>query len=187
MLRNWLLVAFALILTACGPSMYVKEMKDPKSAMIFGYIHASKGPMYFHWVQLKHTDAAGNEEYYTTRSNEDGMFYAENLPLGQYQIHRIGQGNTPLGSNAISGGGVVWSLGEGGGKATAMQVRRPGVQYFGSFKFTFIEGEGFFGRDSFNFERVASPPEKELLTRLLPYTEDTAWEAGIKRRSAELR
>ena len=97
MLRNWLLIAFAFVLTACGPSMYVKEMNDSKSAMIFGYISAAEGPMYFHWVQLRHTDAAGHEEYYTTRSNEDGMFYAENLPLGRYEIHRIGQGNAPMG------------------------------------------------------------------------------------------
>lgn len=188
MLRNWLLIALATVLTACGPSMYVKEMSDPKNAMVFGYIQAMNGPMYFHWVQLRHIDAAGNEEYYTTRSNEDGMFYAENLPLGRYEIHRMGRDCMPMGPNVVSngrGGGVVWSLGPAS-KSTAMQIRRPGVQYLGSFKFTFVEGKGFFSRDSFTFERANTPPEKELLKRLLPYTEDTRWSGSVKKRVAEL-
>jgi hypothetical protein len=166
--------------------MYVKEMESPKHAMVFGHIEAGKGPMYFSWVQLRHTDAAGNEEYYTTRSNEDGMFYAENLPLGKYEIHRIGQGNRPMGSNVISGGGVVWSLGEGS-KDTAMRVKTAGVHYLGSFKYIYIEGEGLFGRDSFNFKRINSPSEKELLQRLLKYTENTHWSGSINKRLAELR
>ncbi len=186
MLRNWLFIVFAFTLTACGPSMYVKEMTDTKSAMIFGYISASKGPMDFQWVQLRHTDAAGNEDYYTTRADEDGMFYAENLPLGQYQIHRMGNGNTPMGPNVIGGGGVVWSLAEGS-KDTTIQVKKPGARYMGSFKYTYVEGKGFFGRDSFTFDRAATPPEKELLQRLIKYTENTHWQASVKKRLAELQ
>lgn len=186
MLRNWLLVIMAFTLSACGPSMYVKEMESPKHAMIFGHIEAGKGPMYFHWVQLKHTDAAGNEEYYTTRSDEEGMFYAENLPMGKYQIHRIGQDNSPMGPNAAAGSGVIWSLGEAG-KETAMRVTKPGVHYFGSFKYIHIEAESFFGRDSFNFKRINKPSEKELLPRLLTYTEETRWTASVKKRSAGLK
>lgn len=186
MLRSCLIAILAFTLTACGPSMYVKEMESPKSAMIFGHIEAGEGPMYFHWVQLKHTDAAGNVEYYTTRSDEDGMFYAENVPMGRYQIHRIGQGNSPMGPNATAGGGVIWSLGEAG-KDTAMRVSQPGVHYFGSFKYTYIEAEGFFGRDSFNFDRASKPGEKTLLERLLKYTKDTRWEGRTSKRLAALK
>jgi hypothetical protein len=186
MLRTCLLIIFAFVLTACGTSLYVKEMKDSKSALVFGYITEKNSPLYFHWVQLKRTDAAGNEEYYTTRSDQDGMFYAENLPLGQYQIHRIGWGNTPMGSNAIAGGGELWSFGAAG-KATMMQVTKPGVQYFGSFRFTLIKGKGVFRSDSFNFERAGSPPENELLERLLTYTKDTRWADAIRKRRAELQ
>lgn len=188
-LRNWLFVAFAFVLTACGPSMYVRDMEDSKSAMVFGYIHASEGPMYFQWVQLRRIDAAGNEEYYTSRSNEEGLFYAENLPPGRYEIHRMGRDCMPLGANAVSNGGgrggVVWSLGAGS-KSTAMVVRRPGLNYLGSFKFTFVEGKGFFSSDSFTFDRAGTPLEKEVLKRLLPYTQDTRWEGNIKKRIAEL-
>lgn len=180
MLRTCLLIIFAFALTACGPSMYVREMKDSRSALVFGYINENNGSMQFHWVQLKRTDAAGSEEYYTTHSDRDGMFYAENLPPGQYQIHRIGWGNTPMGSNAIAGAGELWSFGAGG-KTTAMQVK-PGLQYFGSFRFTFIKGKGVFKSDSFNFERAGSPSESELLKRLLTYTEGTHWMEAIKRR-----
>lgn len=186
MLRNWLLVILAFTLSACGPSMYVKEMESPKHAMVFGHIEAGEGPMYFHWVQLKHTDAAGNVEYYTTRSDEDGMFYAENVPMGKYQIHRIGRDNSPMGPNAAAGSGVIWSLGEAG-KDTAMRVNKPGVHYFGAFKYIYIEAEGFFGRDSFNFERASKPSEKVLLERLVKYTKDTRWEAATNKRLAALK
>jgi hypothetical protein len=174
--------------------MNVKEMEDSKSAMVYGYIHAKEGPMYFHWVQLRRTDAKGNEDYYTTRSNENGLFYAENLPLGLYQIHRIGQGNKPTGSNSsgvrdgwssgVRTGGVTWSLGEAS-KDTTMHVKNAGVNYLGSFKYIYIEGEGFLGRDSFEFKRAAEPSEKELLKRLLRYTKGTRWEERIIKRVAE--
>ena len=186
MLRNWFLVLFAFALTACGPSMYVKEMGSPRDAMIYGYIDAGERPMYFNWVQLRYTDAAGNEEYYTTRSNEEGLFYAENLPPGKYEIYRIGEGNRPMGSNVISGGGYVFNLGEAS-KETAMRVKAPGVHYFGSFKYTYIEHKGFFGRDSFDFQRSNSPSEKELLQHLIKYTEDTQWTGSIKKRLAALK
>lgn len=187
MKRNLFLAILAFTLSACAPSMYVEEMKDQRTAMLFGYISASEGPMDFEWVQLRHTDAAGNEEYYTTRADEDGMFYAENLPLGQYQIHRMGKGVRPMGPNvAGGGGGVLWSLGEGS-KATTMQVKKQGVRYFGSFQYTYIEPTSFFGRASFSFERAPKPPEKELLQRLVKYTKDTRWEAGVKSRLAELK
>lgn len=186
MFHYWWLVLLAFGLTACGPAKHVKEMGDTKSAMIVGHIEAGKGPMYFHWVQLKHTDAAGNEEYYTTRSDVDGMFYAENLPMGNYQIHRMGQGNVPMGPNVIGGnGGVVWSLGEAG-KMTAMRVTKPGVIYFGSFKYIYIEGKGFLGRDSFDFVRWAQPEEKILLQRLLKFTKGTRWEAATNARLAAI-
>lgn len=187
-LRNLLFVALAFVLTACGPSMYVKDMNDSKSSLVFGYIHASKGPMYFHWVQLRRIDAAGNEEYYTTRSNEDGLFYLENVPLGRYEIHRMGRDCMPMGPNVVSngaGGGVVWSLGQGS-KATAMQIKRPGVNYLGSFQFTFVEGKGLFSRDTFTFTRANTPSEKELLQTLLPFAKETGWERNIKKRMAEL-
>ncbi len=79
---------------------------------------------------------------------------------------------------------MVWSLGAGS-KSTAMQVRRPGVNYLGSFKYTYVEGKGFFSSDSFTFDRAETPPEEEVLKSLLPYTKDTRRE-GIKRRIAEL-
>lgn len=188
-LRSLLFVVLAFVLAACGPSMYVRDVEDSKSTLVFGYIHASKGPMYFHWVQLRRIDANGNEEYYTTRSNEDGLFYVENVPPGRYEIHRMGRDCMPMGSNAVSNGGgkggVVWSLGEGS-KGTTMMIKRPGVNYLGSFKFTFIAGQGFFAQDSFTFARANTPAEKELLQRLLPYTKDTGWEKNIKKRMAEL-
>jgi len=189
MFRYWWLILLAFGLTACGPSKYVDEVEDTKRALLVGHIEAGKGPMWFHWVQLKHTDAAGNEEYYTARTDEDGMFYAENLPLGVYEIHRIGQRNRPMGANGVRGGGnnlgIVWNLGESG-KATAMRVKTPGVVYFGSFKYTYIEGKGFFGRDSFTFSRWDRPQEKELLQRLLKYTKKTRWEGMTQARLAAI-
>jgi hypothetical protein len=187
MFRYWWLVLLAFGLAACGPSKYVDDMEDPKSALLVGHIETDDGePMWFHWVQLKHTDPAGKEEYYTSRSDEDGMFYVENAPLGAYQIHRMGQGNTPWGPNAVGGnGGVIWTLGESG-KVTAMRVKTPGVTYFGSFKYTYIEGKGFFGRDSFTFSRWHQPKEKELLQRLLKYTKKTRWEGATQARLAAI-
>ena len=165
--------------------MYVKEMANPKSAMIFGYISASEGPMDFEWVQLQCTDASGKKEYFTSRADEEGMFYAENLPLGEYQIYRLGRGNSPMGPNVVGGNGVFWHLGEER-NATTTRVKKPGMLYLGSFKYTYIEPKSFFGNSSFSFDRVNSPPEKELLLRILKYTKETRWEESVKSRLAEL-
>lgn len=115
-----------------------------------------------------------------------GRFYVENAPLGAYQIDRMGQGNTPWGPNAVgANGGVIWTLGESV-EATAMHVKTPGDTYFGSFKYTCIEGKGFFGRDSFTFSRWHQPQKKELLQRLLKYTKKARWEAATQARLAAI-
>ncbi len=188
MKRNWLFAVLALTLTACG-APHVREMSDPATTLVFGYISQSDKPMDYGWVQLKHTDSRGNVTYYTT-SAYDGMFYAENLPLGKYSIHRFGQGTMrPMGNSpTLAGGsGSMWILGDEGGAGTATVVKKPGVHYMGSFKYTYVEPKTFFGRGSFAFDRADAPPEKELLQHLLAYTKNTKWEGRVQARADQLQ
>lgn len=62
---------------------------------------------------------------------------------------------------------------------------RPGIHFLGSYKYKEVE-TGFFERGKFDFVPLKSPTERELLERLLKFTDSKTWELRIKKRIAEL-
>ena len=186
MLRLMLLVVPILTLTACGPSKSVKEMEDPNSSLIFGYIGRDDGPVKFDWVQLRHSKPGAKDIFIESRADRNGLFYAENLSPGHYQIHRYGWGVRPLGENVAHGGGGAIFTFPKTENLSAMHIKGPGLKYMGTFMYTRVK-TGFFEGGKFTIDRTTTPSEKELLQKLLRYTKNTKWEASVKERLANMK
>lgn len=185
MLRLLLLVVSMFALTACGPSKIVKEMENQDSVLVFGYAYDADGPLDFDWIQLRQK-IANKDTYVRIRTDNKGLFYGENLPLGDYQINRYGWGGEPVGETGVFGVQSNSLMFQKEGNPTTVQAKSPGVKFMGSFRYTFAK-TGFFSKAKRSFDRAASPSEKEVLEKLLKYTKDTRWEAQVKKRLAELK
>lgn len=186
MLRRCVMLVSLLALTACGPSKSVKEMESPNSVLVYGFItdDDSGRPSDFTWIQLAEKTRGGTS-YVRIRTDEKGLFYGENLPLAQYQVHRFAWGGAPIGSGAAMGSSVsIYSLGDEK-NPTVLQAKTPGLKYAGSFGYGLVK-TGFFSQPKFSFKRVSTPTEKEVLQKLLRYVKGTKWEDQVKNRMAEL-
>ena len=62
---------------------------------------------------------------------------------------------------------------------------KPGIHFLGSYKYKEVK-TGFFEQGKFDIVALNSPTERELLERLLKFTDDKTWEARIKKRIQEL-
>ncbi len=185
MLRLLLLVVSMFALTACFPAKTVKEMENQDSVLVFGYAYDADGPLDFDWIQL-HQKTANQVTYVSIRTDNKGLFYGENLPLGDYQINRYGWGGRPVGETGVFGVQSNSLFFPKEKNPTTVQAKSPGVKFMGSFRYTFTK-TGFFSKADRSFERVTSPSEKEVLEKLLKHTKDTRWEAQVKKRLAELK
>ena len=185
MLRYCIIIVSLFSLTACGPSRYVKEMEKQDSVLVFGYAFDADGPLAFNWIQLR--QMTGNSgTYVRIRTDEKGLFYGENLPVGQYQIHRFGWGGVPVGETGIFGVQSNSLSFKKEGNPTTVQAGSPGVKFMGSFRYTYTN-TGLFSQGKRTFEKTTSPSEKEVLEQLLKHTKGTRWEAEAKKRLAALK
>lgn len=185
MVRLLLLFVSLLALTACGTSKIVQEMENQNSVLVFGYAYDADGPLDFDWIQLRR-NTANKDTFVRIHTDSEGLFYGENLPLGSYQIHRYGWGGEPVGETGVFGVQSNSLMFQKEGNPTTVQARSPGVMFMGSFRYTFTS-TGLFSQGKRSFDRATSPPEKEVLEKLLEYTKGTRWEARVRKRLAELK
>ncbi len=158
----------ALVAGGCAGKR-VAARRDEGTSIVVAHIDARRSPRTWKDVPVRCQDREGKYDWWKMRQDGDGLVYVENVPSG--------------GSCWITGGfngGIdvyVFKLPpEAAGNPTATRIPRPGAWFMGSFRYQPL------GDDEFEFVRVATPSEREVMTRLLPQTEGTPWEALVRSR-----
>ncbi len=164
------LVAGALagtLIAGCA-SRQVAAQRDEETSLVVVHFDLRRSPRSWNQVPIRCKERDGQMSWWHMRSDGDGMYYQENVPIGSCWI--LGGFN---GGNAVY---VFKLLDDPEQNPTTVRVTRPGVHFMGSFRYEARGG------DEFVLVRADSPRERELFKRLLPYTAGTAWEGLVKRR-----
>lgn len=171
-------LAASLLLASCA-STPGRDINDPTSSLVFGYIDMDDAPTSLDWVSMKQVGAPEDEGYWGMDA-DDGLLFNLYLPVGSYQLYEFG------GSGFLAGD-VRYQFPSYGRNETAVRITKPSIHFIGSFKYRKVK-TGLFEAGKFDFERVAAPSERELLERLRKHKEvkGTQWEARIDARLAQL-
>jgi hypothetical protein len=172
--------AAALLLTGCASGPPGRDVNDPTSSLVFGFVDMEEAPTDVEWVSLKQVATATDTEGYWRLGVEDGLAFNQYLPVGSYQMAKFG-------GSDFGSGEVEYNFPSYGKNETAVRITRPGVYFLGSYKYVKVK-TGFFEAGKFDFKRVDAPAERELLERLLKSKEikGTQWVARINARLAQL-
>lgn len=173
-----LALAATLLLAGCATTPG-RDINDPTSSLVFGFIDMKDAPTSLDWVSLKQVGSPADEGYWGLET-DDGMLFNQYLPVGSYQMSEFG------GSGFLAGD-VRYQFPAYGKNETAIRIAKPGVYFIGSYKYQKVK-TGFFEAGKFDIERVGTPTERELLERLRKHKalKGTQWEARIDARLAQL-
>ena len=179
------ILALVLTFSGCGPSLHLGEMADENSSLVFGYINVKC----MSWVQLRKAGADTDSSYVTTKRVEDGLFYAENIEAGSYQILRFGCGGIPIGKEGVmygNTGATVFRFPENERNETSVRISKPGVYFMGAFKYHEVK-TGMFENEKFNIDKSDSPSQRQLLDRVEKFAIDTKWDKMIRKKLQEVK
>lgn len=178
-LRGLALALCALVIQGCASGPPGRDVNDPTSSLVFGFVDMEEAPTDVDWVSLKQVGAPEDEGYWNL-GVEDGLVFNQYLPVGSYQMSQFG-------GSGFMAGDVRYNFPSYGKNETALRITKPGVFFLGSYKYVKVK-TGFFEAGKFDFKRVDAPAERELLERIVALKEikGTQWVARINARLAEL-
>lgn len=168
-----------------GKSLDEQETKD--SILIFGYINDAAAPFTMEWGDMKQVKPATDEPMKDFRSNNKGLFYLENLPVGSYEIMNVGGPEKGL-SNLY----YDWDMPQDRDDAAfrkrmQIQAKKPGLYFVGSYKINKLKDGGMFGSDIYETIMTDEVSEKQALKMLLKHADGTKWESIINKRITQLK
>jgi hypothetical protein len=171
-----LLLSFAL-LQGCG--VHMRNPPDPSASLVFGYMDMNDAPTGLTYATVKqYKPKPKDDKPYWYASTVDGIFWFEQLLPGSYQLVYFG------GHSWWRNAKYDYYMPEFKKNDTAVVIKKPGIYFLGSYKY---KDAGSFFNPKFEVEKMNRPTELELLTKLLPYSSGTQWEAMIKKRMEQLR
>jgi hypothetical protein len=177
------LLALAVFLSACGSGNIgpERDANDPTNSLVFAYVDMDEAPTKVHGASLK---PQGQEGYWQMGviDHKDGQLLIQSyLPSGSYQL-------ASLRGSGFFAGNNVYQFPTYGSNETAVRIQKPGIYFMGAYRYHKVK-TGFFEGGKFDFERVNTPTELELLQRLQQedWVKGTQWEARLRNRIAELR
>jgi len=175
------LVAFAamLFLGGCASSGPARDINDPANSLVFAYIDMEDAPTEMSYANIRQVFPK-SEEGYWGMGVDDGLLFNQYLPAGGYQMANFGGAGFWSGEHE-------YSFPIYGRNVTAVRADKPGIYFLGAYKYVEVD-TGFFEQDKFNIAPMASPAEKELLTRIsqMKWVKGSQWEERIRTRLAEL-
>ena len=178
MLKLLGVAAPVLLLAACGGGLS-QQMEDPKdldASLVYGYIDMADGPCWLQWFNMHQVSPKVEKPYVNFRIDE-GVFYAEFVPLGSFQLHELGGwGSFPHGNTSYN---FMFPK-----QAEGLRIEKPGMYYIGCFKMKDI---GNFFKSKYDIDLSETPGEREVLSKMLPHAKGTLWEADIRRRMEALK
>ncbi len=156
--RTATFLAGFLALLAAGCASDHIDPKDQSLSLVYGYIDMKDAPSSLGWVHLTLYDGK-NTGYFT--AVKDGMFFHMGVKPGPYQVDRFGRHPRFFSNTEYS-----YDFGTRGRNETATRIDKPGVYFMGAYRYVEVP-TGWFEQDKFKMERIATPSERELLTRVL--------------------
>lgn len=180
----------ALSLGGCvihfSKSKSIDDQEEPDSIMVVGYVDDSEAPFTMKWGEIKQVRPAIDEPYLELRSNNEGLFYLENLPVGSYQLEELGGPDKGF----LSQDTWVWRFGDlrgdKGFERMELKAGKPGIYFLGSYKIDLVKKGGLFSADKYETIALDKPAEKKVLQKLLPITKGTRWEKVVRSRISQL-
>jgi len=167
-------------------SKYMDDQEDRNSILIFGYLDDSEAPFTMEWGDMKQVRPTTDEPYKELRSNNEGLFYLENLPAGLYKINSVSGPEKGL-SNSHWDWGLPEPHDDAAFKRLELTAKKPGIYFVGSYKIKKVKDGGLFGIDKYETIATKRPSEKQVLKQLITYAKDTKWENAIKQRIKRLK
>lgn len=169
-------------------SKYMDEQEEKNSILIFGYINDKAAPFSMEWGDLKQVRPKTDEPIKDFRSNNEGLFYLENLPTGSFEIASVGGPERGLISNAY----YDWNMPQARDdvafrKRMQIKAKKPGLYFVGSYKINKLKDGGMFGTDKYETVITKEVSEKQALKKLLIYADGTKWKDIIRKRLKKLK
>lgn len=188
---RYLMLAFlAVSMSGCvihfSKSKSIDDQEEPNSIMVVGYLDDSEAPFTMKWGEIKQVRPVIDEPYQELRSNNEGLFYLENLPVGSYQLEELGGPDKGFLSQDTWAWGFGDVRGDKGFERTELRASKPGIYFLGSYKIDMVKKGGLFSMDKYETLAVAQPTEKQVLQKLLPITKGTRWESVVRKRIRQL-
>lgn len=163
------IISLTLVLSLTGCKGLLPKPKfdanDPNSSVVFGYIGIKNMPSEFGWVKIK---GLGGEDDYVTASTYKGAFWHVAVRPGHRYVPSFGgfSGHNIFGQGDEAN---VYNFNKNDRKSLAIKIKKPGVHFMGSYRFSM-------SKDKFITQRIKSPSEKKVLKMVL---------AGLKKESGE--
>ncbi len=156
----------AALAAGCGNPNIAKPAH--RASLYVAFIDAKRAPMKWRDVPLHCEGPKGEIVSWNMHRDEAGLLFVENAPTARCWI---------LGG--FNGGprDYVFKLADDPKRnLTAVEPKKPGVQYMGAYRFE----PGLAG--SFRLVKVDDPGEMEVLGSVLPYLLNTPWSDVVKKR-----
>lgn len=184
----FLIVVLASCTIFITKSKYMDEQEEKNSVIVFGYINDEAAPFSMEWGDIRQVRPKTDEPIKDFRSNEEGLFYLENLPYGSYEVVSVGGPEKGLFVNAY----YDWDMRDDHDdgklrKRMQLRVNKPGVYYIGSYKINKLKDGGMFGTDKYETVATNEVSEKKALQMLLTYADGTKWKNIIRKELKKLK
>ena len=178
--RFWIaiLIVMTFALGGCADRMIRDEDDSASKSLVFGYVDMQEAPVSLDWLTIRQVLPKTDKPYWHA-STDDGMFWNPHIKGGAYQMDAFG------GHSGWRNANYTFSFPRQYAEGGRFKIQKSGIYFLGSYKYKDVK-TGIFEPGKFDFERVDSPTERELLERLLKFTESNAWKARINQRIAEL-
>lgn len=155
-ITNIFLLILAFSISGCAMLKPKFDPNDLNSSVVFGYIDTKDMPSEFGGAVIQ---GLGGGDDYVTASTYKGAFWHVAVRPGYRQVRSF----SGFSSRNIFGqgdAGNTYRFDEKDRKSMAIKIKKPGVHFFGSYKFNIH-------KDKFNVRRVKSPSEKTVLKMVL--------------------
>lgn len=181
-LRHLILLASTALLVACGSGAIgpERDINDPTNSLVFGYVDMDEAPTKVDAAWLKPQGQEGYWQLGVIKHKPGQVFFQSHIPPGSYQL-------SSLRGSGFFAGDNIYSFPTYGRNQTAVRIQKPGIYFLGAYRYRKVK-TGVFEGGKFEFVRVDSPAELELLQRVQQedWVKGTQWEARIRNRVAEL-
>lgn len=179
-----ILIVSSMIISCGGGALKIRNSTSSEPAMLFGHLNTAYADLTGNcWVSFRHYEGNQKGKRYIAECDELGFFWTANLPMGTYKMEKFGNhgrlGDQPTGMRVIKGLRQFRD-------SNKVEIRKPGLYYFGSIKVS-TGGGGSFGPGMQNVGFTKKPTEARILRAMLEHARGTDWEDRISRRFGELK
>ena len=182
-----LITIITAMISGCSFAPVFKNPENKKQSLVLAYIDMEEAPSNATWLSAKVITKRGvKPSWYTfgvVHNKKIGaILHNQHVKPGKIKLESFGGNATGFFDNAL----YQYNFPSQGRGMGAVEIKKPGIYYAGSFKFKAVE-TGFFEASKFDIERTDKPTEKEVLQNFLSHVEEGQWKKMIQKRIKELK